>query len=563
MVRRWKPSAVVPPVAKPPVEVVVPTPPVSASVTETSKPITPRFPRLTLIIGLVGTVTLIMVVIGFWWSRSRTALPAQTKPGDKTVLASPTPTPEPSFTVALVGYGGAGHDGAYLTDSIMVARILLQQKKIVLLSLPRDLWVQLPSGDTPPAAAKVNAAFAMGLSGDRLYPNRTAEYRGAAGGGNALKYELQQITGWTVDRYLGIDFLGFAKTIDALGGITVNVERTFDDYEYPISGREDAVCAHSYPLPTDTTTGGESPAPTPTVESSPTPLPPVDTGVLVMEDEIVAGRLDPHTPNLLSKDVRLYPCRYEHLHFEAGPQTMNGATALKFVRSRHAVQDGSDFGRSRRQQLFLLAVLDQVFRLNFIAKIPDVYATVRSNIMTDFTAVDIASWLAQANEVRQYPITHIALTNQNYLELAMSADRQSILQPTAGIFNWSDIQNWLRWQTMPSAELVAPVVQITAPANRQAIAANLRTKIQQQTHWPVLPVQLTMTKTTKSAAASATSEASPSAHLRAVSPRVSGDALKKLSDLTNELLPTVIDDPTASAAATINNSLVHNVLIQL
>jgi LCP family protein required for cell wall assembly len=504
-----------------------------------------------------------MVVIGFWWSRSRTALPAQTKPGDKTVLASPTPTPEPSFTVALVGYGGAGHDGAYLTDSIMVARILLQQKKIVLLSLPRDLWVQLPSGDTPPAAAKVNAAFAMGLSGDRLYPNRTAEYRGAAGGGNALKYELQQITGWTVDRYLGIDFLGFAKTIDALGGITVNVERTFDDYEYPISGREDAVCAHSYPLPTDTTTGGESPAPTPTVESSPTPLPPVDTGVLVMEDEIVAGRLDPHTPNLLSKDVRLYPCRYEHLHFEAGPQTMNGATALKFVRSRHAVQDGSDFGRSRRQQLFLLAVLDQVFRLNFIAKIPDVYATVRSNIMTDFTAVDIASWLAQANEVRQYPITHIALTNQNYLELAMSADRQSILQPTAGIFNWSDIQNWLRWQTMPSAELVAPVVQITAPANRQAIAANLRTKIQQQTHWPVLPVQLTMTKTTKSAAASATSEASPSAHLRAVSPRVSGDALKKLSDLTNELLPTVIDDPTASAAATINNSLVHNVLIQL
>nr|HPO05722.1 LCP family protein [Candidatus Gracilibacteria bacterium] len=41
----------------------------------------------------------------------------------------------------LIGYGGEGHDGAYLTDSMMVASIDTKNQNVVMLSIPRDLWV--------------------------------------------------------------------------------------------------------------------------------------------------------------------------------------------------------------------------------------------------------------------------------------------------------------------------------------------------------------------------------------------------------------------------------------
>ncbi|MBI4092970.1 MAG: LCP family protein [Candidatus Kerfeldbacteria bacterium] len=53
---------------------------------------------------------------------------------------------------------------------------------------------------------------------------------------------------------------------------------------------------------------------------------------------------------------------YQTIRFDAGRQPMDGATALKFVRSRHGSNgEGSDFARSRRQQLVLEAIGDKIF----------------------------------------------------------------------------------------------------------------------------------------------------------------------------------------------------------
>src|SRR5258708_35841244 len=49
-----------------------------------------------------------------------------------------------SFNILLLGYGGGNHDGAYLTDSIVIVNIIPQQKKITLISIPRDIWVKIP-----------------------------------------------------------------------------------------------------------------------------------------------------------------------------------------------------------------------------------------------------------------------------------------------------------------------------------------------------------------------------------------------------------------------------------
>ena len=56
------------------------------------------------------------------------------------------------------------------------------------------------------------------------------------------------------------------------------------------------------------------------------------------------------------------------MHFDAGYQYMDGATALKYARTRHA---DSDFGRIRRQQQVILAVRQQALRLNLLPRLPD------------------------------------------------------------------------------------------------------------------------------------------------------------------------------------------------
>ena len=63
--------------------------------------------------------------------------------------------------ILLLGKGGSNHPGGQLTDTIIIARIRHDDKKIALLSIPRDLMVTLP-GKGP---SRVNEAYAQGSAG--------------------------------------------------------------------------------------------------------------------------------------------------------------------------------------------------------------------------------------------------------------------------------------------------------------------------------------------------------------------------------------------------------------
>lgn len=178
--------------------------------------------------------------------------------------------------IALLGIGGEGHQGADLTDSILVLSIYHPTKTISILSIPRDLWLS-------DQQSKINAIY--------LY----AEQQNPGSGLSKIKDALTQVTSLPIHYAILIDFSGFIKAIDSLGGIDVVVDNTFDDYKYPIPGKENA---------------------------------------------------EPESD------------RYEHIHFDAGETHMDGITALKYVRSRHAEGDeGTDFARSTRQQKVIRAFL--------------------------------------------------------------------------------------------------------------------------------------------------------------------------------------------------------------
>ncbi len=118
----------------------------------------------------------------------------------------------------LSGIGGAGHDGAYLADTIIFVSFKPSTKEVAMISIPRDLYVEIPEFGW----RKINNATAFGLNSD--YP----------GGDDGLLTDVvEQVIGLPIHYYARIDFEGFRQAIDDLGGVDVEVANSFTDYQYP------------------------------------------------------------------------------------------------------------------------------------------------------------------------------------------------------------------------------------------------------------------------------------------------------------------------------------------
>src|SRR5579864_5172138 len=147
------------------------------------------------------------------------------------------------INILLLGYGGGNHDGAYLTDSMIVVHIDPKTRKVYLISVPRDIWVKIPTNGTDGNYWKINAAYELGLD-DMSYPNKQAQFKGQDGGGRLAEYIVSHVTGLPIDYFVGMDFTGFKHSIDTLGGVDIRVETAFTDSEYPIDGNETDLCGH-------------------------------------------------------------------------------------------------------------------------------------------------------------------------------------------------------------------------------------------------------------------------------------------------------------------------------
>ncbi len=124
---------------------------------------------------------------------------------------------ENRMNILLLGIGGAGHDGSLLTDSIIFASVDLKEKRVGMVSIPRDLAWRRADG----AYEKINAVHAWEEQAD---PGR---------GAIRTAEKFSETFGVHIDHVVRIDFRGFVALVDALGGIDVNVERSFTDAEYP------------------------------------------------------------------------------------------------------------------------------------------------------------------------------------------------------------------------------------------------------------------------------------------------------------------------------------------
>ncbi len=214
------------------------------------------------------------------------------------------PDTDGRVNILLLGTDGRsiGAIRSQLTDTIIVASIGKTSKDVVLISIPRDLWVQ---GKMGTYQGKVNAMYTYG-------------------GIEEIKAVVEDFLGIPIHFYGVTGFELFKDSVDIAGGIDINVEHAFTDYEYPIEGKEEAP-----------------------------------------ENE-----------------------RYETVHFEAGQQRMSGDIALKYVRSRKSPDssEGTDFARAKRQQKVILALKDKLLSPEILLnplKLRSLYDTYIENVETN------------------------------------------------------------------------------------------------------------------------------------------------------------------------------------
>lgn len=236
----------------------------------------------------------------------------------------------------------------------------------------------------PEIRAKINSAYYWGKNGS---PYLDVSEMG--GGISFSKIVAGEVVGKPIQYGIIVDFTAFKDIIDALGGIKVDVANSFTDKLYPIAGKENDTC------------GGD-----------PT-----------------------------------FACRYQTVTFSSGPQTMNGDTALIFVRSRHAEGvEGSDLAREARQQKVVDAIKDKISSpMVFLSPRVDLalLSVLKKYVESDLTgptaAIIARKAIAGRNSISQFLIPEELLVSP---PINAVYDQQSVFIPKAGSGKWGDINKW-------------------------------------------------------------------------------------------------------------------------
>jgi LCP family protein required for cell wall assembly len=180
---------------------------------------------------------LVLVLTGYGWSTFQNL-----HQGLSTTDVIGSATPDKATDILLVGLDSrtdahdnplapdvlarlhAGNNEGELTDTMILVRIPDDGRRAVAISLPRDLYVELPDGY---GKHKLNSAFARAKSAteERLVAQgvdpATVRTESIAAGRKLLLQAVKDLTGVGIDHYAEINMLGFSLLTDAVGGVEV------------------------------------------------------------------------------------------------------------------------------------------------------------------------------------------------------------------------------------------------------------------------------------------------------------------------------------------------------
>ncbi len=310
---------------------------------------------VALAVGLTAIVLLI-IQIGSSWARETLQRVEQYDPRQTDAQAQNGDVParlDAPFTILLIGVDRRPDlQEGVRSDTLILVHVNPGAAWAGMLSIPRDSVVEVPHL----GLQKINTAYAYGFNhASEIYgPNTPPE-----AAGSALAAEtVEGFLGLAVDYTAEIDFAGFERVVDTLGGIRIDVPRPLLDPAYPSD----------------------------------------DYG-------------------------------YERLYVPAGLQVLDGATALRYARSRHS---SSDFDRSRRQQQVLRAILSEVQArgmLNQASLLPALVEDLEQSVRTTLPLSDLDTLRGLANLAQR-------LAPDRIVQLSINPNDVAVIQEIGSDIYW-------------------------------------------------------------------------------------------------------------------------------
>jgi LCP family protein required for cell wall assembly len=289
---------------------------------------------------------------------------------------------------------GSDNDGKYnfpamLTQVMMVVHVDPVNNKVSMVSIPRDSWVWVPEVG---GMHKVSQAFFLGASRSNTFED----------GVRLARLTVEKDYGISIDRYAWVGLDGFAKVIDTLGGVDIDITHPMVDDTYP---------------------------------------------------DDVGKTDDPQNP-----------FSYKRLYIAPGPQHLSGHEALEYVRTRHADLIG-DIGRTQRQQQVLQALKQKLTVKGVVENMSQLFKDLQGEVYTDLSEQEMLDFANFGRTLNAGSIQQVTLgpgkDEQNYGQYSTVYDPSTNSQQDVIIPDCTTIQPTINRIFTPP--LFAATCNVTGP----------------------------------------------------------------------------------------------------
>ncbi len=129
------------------------------------------------------------------------------------------------FNILLIGLDARPAEQDSRADTQIIIHIDPAAKTAAMVAIPRDLWVPIPGYDP----GRINSAFQKGETDKTKIPG---------GGPSLAMWTIEDNFGIPIRYYAQVDFSGFERIIDTMGGLTIDVPRPLVDNEFPLNSAD-------------------------------------------------------------------------------------------------------------------------------------------------------------------------------------------------------------------------------------------------------------------------------------------------------------------------------------
>lgn len=276
--------------------------------------------------------------------------------------------------------------GANLTDSLMIVSIDQKNKNAAMISVPRDIWVDYNKSCMAGNEGKINA----------VYSCYSDDGKNEVDGANALKKNIGDNFGIDIQYYAHVNYTVVKQVVDAVGGVDVDVQ-----------------------------------------------------GNGAVPRGVEAG-------SILDRNFD-WKCRYQcyYVKYSPGVHHLDGEHALYLARARndqgaypgYGLAQGN-FDREKNQQKILTALKSKATSAGTLSNpvaVTGIIDALGDNVRTNFTGPEVKTLTSLGKDIPSDKIKSISLVEPgNMVVTTQNYNGQSIVRPAAGIYDFSEIQSFIR-----------------------------------------------------------------------------------------------------------------------